>query len=58
MNRRNFIKFGIVGAGTALAGVKTLQGEVASSPPKSTATVVGMPISVAPLAQRELDPLF
>ncbi len=56
MNRRNFIKLGVVGTGAALAGVEPLHGE--GTPTKSTATMVGMPISIAPLAERELDPLF
>lgn len=56
MNRRNFIKLSVIGTGAALAGVESLQGE--DTPAKSTAAMVGMPISVAPLAERELDPLF
>ncbi len=59
MNRRNFIKLGVVGAGAALAGVESLRSESASpaTPAKSPATIA-IPISVAPLAQQELDPLF
>src|SRR5579859_1262936 len=59
MNRRNFIKLGVVGAGAAMAGI-----EPARSAPATPATssksfaVIAMPIGVAPLAQRELDPLF
>ena len=55
MNRRNFIKLGVVGTGAALAGVESLQGE--DAPAKSTA-MVGMPISIAPLAEHDLDPVF
>jgi hypothetical protein len=58
MNRRDFIKLSAVGAGAALAGVEPLPGEDTSTTSKSTATMVGMPISIAPLAQRELDPIF
>jgi hypothetical protein len=56
MNRRNFIKLGVVGTGAALAGVGSSPGE--DIPAKSMAPMVGMPISVAPLAERELDPIF
>jgi hypothetical protein len=59
MNRRNFIRVGVVGAGAALAGVESLRSEsaaiaTASKPPAT----VAMPISVAPLAQRDLDAMF
>ncbi len=57
MNRRTFIKYSVVGAGAALAGVKTLQGGIIPVQPKAS-TMVGMPICVAPLADRDLDPLF
>ncbi|HEY1790883.1 MAG TPA: hypothetical protein VGJ73_22235 [Verrucomicrobiae bacterium] len=56
MNRRDFIKLGVVGTGAAIAGVESLPGE--DAPAKSTAAMVGMPICVAPLAQHELDPIF
>jgi hypothetical protein len=59
MNRRNFIKLGIVGAGATLAGIKPSSAGQANIPaPDKTSTVVAIPISVAPLARRELDPMF
>ena len=59
MNRRNFIKLGVVGAGATLAGLEPAPGEQPKLPTsKKPATVVAIPISVAPLAQQELDPLF
>ena len=60
MNRRNFIKLGVVGTGAAWAGVEPSPGEDIPNPtsPKPAVTMIGMPICVAPLAQRELDPLF
>ena len=60
MNRREFIKLGVVGAGAAIAGVDSMSGEniPASATAKPSVITVAMPISVAPLAQRELDPMF
>ena len=60
MNRRHFIKLGVVGTGAALAGVEAVSGENIPAPAasKPSATRVAMPICVAPLAQRELDPMF
>ena len=59
MNRRNFIKLGVVGAGAALAGVESLRSEpVAVSTSSKPSAMVAMPISVAPLAQRDLDAMF
>jgi len=57
MNRRHFIKLGVVGTGAALAGVEAVSGQnipVASKP----STMVAMPISVAPLANGDLDAMF
>jgi hypothetical protein len=60
MNRRKFIKVGVAGAGAVIAGVEAVSGEnaPASAAAKSSVTTVAMPISIAPLAQRELDPMF
>jgi hypothetical protein len=61
MNRRKFIQLGVVGAGVTLAGVETLHSEPAeiSTPAKlKSPTAVTIPISVAPLVQRDLDAMF
>ena len=59
MNRRHFIKLGVIGTGAALTGVESVSGQDTPTTAKSSpATVVAMPICVAPLAQRELDPMF
>src|ERR1035437_1857553 len=59
MNRRNFIKLGIVVTGAALAGVESLRSEpVTVLTSTKRPTMVAMPISVAPLAQRDLDAMF
>jgi hypothetical protein len=57
MNRRKFIQLSVVGTGAALAGVKPLRGEPATTLNKSSA-MVAMPISIAPLAQRNLEAMF
>lgn len=59
MNRRKFLKLGVVGGGAALAGATTLRAEIgaATAATKASATVA-IPISVAPLARPELDPIF
>lgn len=60
MNRRTFLKLGVVGTGAAWVGMEPLAAEDAHPPAesKTNPTLVGLPICVAPLAQRELDPLF
>ncbi|HEY1718084.1 MAG TPA: hypothetical protein VGH42_07285, partial [Verrucomicrobiae bacterium] len=59
MNRRKFIQLGVVGTGAALTGIESLRGQPANiaASPKPSATIA-MPISVAPLAQRDLDAMF
>jgi hypothetical protein len=56
MNRRKFIQLGVVGTGALVTGIDSLRGQPATDakPP----TMVAMPISIAPLAQRDLDAIF
>jgi len=60
MKRRQFIKITAVCAGGVLAGAKSLRAAEAAVPaPISNATTtIGMPISVAPLAQNDLNVMF
>src|SRR5208282_3397047 len=58
MNRRHFIKLGVVGTGAALAGVESVSGQNIPAASKPSATMVAMPISVAPLAKGDLDAMF
>ena len=59
MNRRKFLQLGVVGAGATLAGVESLRGElVPIGPSPKSSAMVAMPISIAPLAQRDLDVMF
>ena len=55
MNRRKFLQLGVVGTGAVMAGIEPLRGEPAGS---KSATTVAMPISIAPLAQNDLDAMF
>jgi len=53
MNRRDFIKLTAVGAGAALNSSPLLSGQTA--PAAQPRTMVGMPISAAPLAAPNFD---
>jgi len=57
MNRRKFIQLGVVGTGAAIAGIEPLRSDPLPALSKPT-TMVAMPISIAPLAQRDLDAMF
>jgi len=57
MNRRKFIQLGVVGTGAIVSGVEPLYGDPAPAAAKPPMTVA-MPISLAPLAQQDLDTLF
>jgi hypothetical protein len=57
MNRRKFIQLGVVGTGALMTGAKPLLG--APSPAAARpSTTIAMPISIAPLAQQDLDTIF
>ena len=56
MKRREFLRLAAIGTGAAWAGVKGRGAEVAAAPRRDT--MVGLPISVAPLATAALDPMF
>ena len=59
MNRRNFIKLGVVGAGATLVGIEPSPAESTTARPSAKSpAVVAMPIAVAPLAKGDLDALF
>ena len=56
MNRRKFIQLGVVSTGALATGIDSLHADLSSTakPP----TMVAMPISIAPLAQPDLDTIF
>ena len=59
LNRRKFIQLGALSTGAALAGVEPARAQSAApSNAAKSATTVAIPISVAPLAQSDLDPMF
>ncbi|HTT58036.1 MAG TPA: hypothetical protein VMF63_13050 [Opitutaceae bacterium] len=57
MNRREFLRLSAVGAGAALAAEPLLRAQPAA-PAAAKPTLIGMPISIAPLAHGDLDALF
>jgi hypothetical protein len=59
MNRRKFLQLGAIGAGATFAGVRSLRSEpVTNSSTGKSPVTVAIPISVAPLVQRDLDAMF
>jgi len=56
MNRRKFIQLGVVSTGAIATGIDSLRADspLAAKPQ----TMVAMPISIAPLAQQDLDTIF
>jgi hypothetical protein len=62
MQRRNFIKITALGAGAVMAGAKSLRSETAPAAtpvtPKRPPATIGLPISIEPLAKRDLDVIF
>jgi hypothetical protein len=56
MNRRKFIQLGVVSTGAIASGIDSLHAD--SSATTKPQTMVAMPISVAPLAQQDLDTIF
>ncbi len=57
MNRRKFIQLGVVSTGAIATGIDSLQADPALATTKPP-TMVAMPISIAPLAQPDLDTMF
>lgn len=57
MNRRKFIQLGVVGTGAIVAGVEPPSADGAPAAAQRP-TTVAMPISIAPLAEENLDTLF
>src|SRR5580658_7067453 len=59
MNRRQFLQLGALGTGATLAGITPLQGQpVPADTAVKKSTMIAMPISIAPLAQPDLDTIF
>jgi hypothetical protein len=58
MNRREFIQLGVLGAGATFAGAESLRSGPVDDPAGKSPITVAMPISVAPLVQRDLDVMF
>ena len=58
MNRREFIKLSAASAGAAVAGVEPLPSQPTTVSNSKPPTTIAIPISVAPLAQPKLDPMF
>ena len=58
MNRRHFIKLGVVGTSAALAGAETVSAQNTPIATKPSPTLVAIPISVARLATGDLDAMF
>src|SRR5215469_4706607 len=56
MNRRKFIQLGVVSTGAIATGIDSLHAD--STPASKPQTMVAMPISIAPLAQQDLDAIF
>ncbi|HZL42163.1 MAG TPA: twin-arginine translocation signal domain-containing protein [Verrucomicrobiae bacterium] len=60
MNRRQFIKTSVAAAGATIGGITPFNAANPAPTPASSKlpVTIALPISVAPLAQRELDPMF
>jgi hypothetical protein len=57
MNRRKFIQLGVVSTGALATGLDPLHADPVPGTAKPP-TMVAMPISIAPLAQQDLDTIF
>ncbi|HEU5396997.1 MAG TPA: hypothetical protein VFV81_07510 [Verrucomicrobiae bacterium] len=58
MNRRNFIKLGVVGAGAMLTDFNSFADSTNTSPAAKAPATVAIPISIAPLVQGDVDAMF
>jgi hypothetical protein len=58
MNRRKFIELGVVSTGAIVTGIESLPGQTAPGAIAKPPTLVAMPISIAPLAEQDLDTIF